>query len=401
MRTFPVAYLGFLLTLAGCAGVPVPVAPPAAAPPQPAPPSAAPSKAPDRPATTPHLRPAGWADLPGWKEDDLVEAWPAWRQSCKAMEKDPAWRRVCELSRSVDSRDRNAIRDFFQRHFQPHEVMDKDGAPWGLVTGYYEPSLRGDRTRTERARYPIYGLPDDLVSVDLSNFHPELKFRWLRGRLVGNRLVPYYTREEIVKGIQGFRATPIAWAEDPVELFYLHIEGSGRIELPDGTRIRVGYAGQNGHPFRSVAKILIEQGELKPSEASELGIKRWGQRNPDRLGRLLNLNPSYIFFRELPDDLTGPPGALGVPLTGGRSVAVDRDFIPLGAPLFLATTLPLSDRPLNRLMLAQDTGAAIRGPVRVDFFWGFGDEAGTRARGMKQTGRKWLLLPRESAPRGP
>jgi len=220
----------------------------------------------------------------------------------------------------------------------------------------------------------------------------------LRGRLVGNRLLPYFTREEIVSGSGGFSAQAIAWAEDPVELFYLQIEGSGRVALPDGKQIRVGYAGQNGHPFRSVAKILIESGELQASEASLEGIKRWGHQNPDRLAELLKRNPSYIFFRELPEELPGPLGALGVPLTEERSAAVDPGFIPLGAPVFLATTRPLSHEPLNRLLLAQDVGGAIKGAVRVDFFWGHGDEAGAQASKMKQRGRKWLLLPRDYFP---
>jgi len=170
------------------------------------------------------------------------------------------------------------------------------------------------------------------------------------------------------------------------------------VALPDGKQIRVGYAGQNGHPFRSVARILIESGELQVSEASLEGIKRWGRQNPDRLAELLNRNPSYVFFRELPEELPGPLGALGVPLTEERSAAVDPGFIPLGAPLFLATTRPLSHEPLNRLLLAQDVGGAIKGAVRVDFFWGHGNEAGVQASKMKQRGRKWLLLPRDYLP---
>lgn len=344
-----------------------------------------------------NLRPVDWIDLPDWGDDDLTEAWPAWLQSCKVLGRDPAWREVCERSLSVDGRDRNAVRDFFQRNFQPHEVANGDATPWGLVTGYFEPIIRGDRIRTERARYPIYGLPSDLIAVELADVYPELKSMRLRGRLVGNRLVPYYTREQIVNGADGFRGEAIAWAEDPVDLFNLQIQGSGRIQLPDGKQLRIGYAGQNGHPFRSVARILIERGELRASDASMQAIKRWGERNPDKLSELLNMNPSYVFFRVLPDELPGPLGTLGVPLTEGRSAAVDPRFIPLGAPVFLATTYPLSDRPLNRLMMAHDTGGAIKGPVRVDFFWGVGEEAGAQAGRMKQSGRKWLLLPRESA----
>jgi membrane-bound lytic murein transglycosylase A len=261
------------------------------------------------------------------------------------------------------------------------------------VTGYYEPIIRGDRVRTERARYPVYGVPPDLVTVDLASLYPELKHMRLRGRVVGKRLVPYFSRGEIAEASSGFPGRPIAWAEDPVELFYMQIQGSGRVEFPSGEQMRIGYADQNGHPFRSVARVLIERGELAASEASMDGIRRWGRTNPDKLAELLNENPSYIFFRQLPDALPGPLGALGVPLTKKRSIAVDSRFIPLGAPVFLSTSWPRSRQPLNRLVLAQDTGGEIRGAVRVDFFWGVGDEAGFQASRMKQQGRKWVLLP--------
>jgi membrane-bound lytic murein transglycosylase A len=344
------------------------------------------------------LRPAQWAHLPGWDEDNLVEAWPAWLQSCKVIGKASAWQQVCGQSLLIDGTNLDAIRDFFQQNFQPHEVVNQDNTPWGLVTGYHEQVIRGDRTRTERARYPIYGLPADLISVELATIHPEMKFKRLRGRLVGDKLLPYFTREQIVSSEDGFRGNAIAWGEDPVELFYLQIEGSGRVLLPDGKQIRIGYAGQNGHPFRSVARILIDRGEMNASGASMRGIKKWGQRNPDKLIDLLNKNPSYVFFRELPDELPGPLGSLGVPLTDERSAAVDPGFIPMGAPVFLSTTRPLSNQPLKRLMLAQDTGEAIQGAVRVDIFWGLGDEAGEKAGKMKQIGRKWVLLPREFSP---
>jgi membrane-bound lytic murein transglycosylase A len=251
--------------------------------------------------------------------------------------------------------------------------------------------------RTARARFPLYAVPDDLVSVDLASVYPELKNLRLRGRLAGNKLVPYPARKEIEAGNSngnGFKGKPIAWAEDPVELFFLQIQGSGRIELPDGTHLRVGYADQNGHPYKSIGKLLVERGELKLEQASMQGIKDWGAKNPDQLPELLAANPSYVFFRELPNGLAGPLGALGVPLSGGRSIAVDPRFIPLGAPVFLATTQPNSALPLHKLVMAQDTGGAIRGGVRADFFWGFGNAAGEQAGRMKQRGRMWVLLPK-------
>ncbi len=339
------------------------------------------------------LDPAEWSALPGWHEDALAEAWPALRASCAALVRQAAWQAVCTDALALPAPDDATVRAFFVSRFRPYRATNEDGGDEGLVTGYYEPLLKGDRVRTARARYPLYAPPDDLVTVDLASVYPELKNLRLRGRLVGNRLVPYAARGDIEA--PGFAGKAIAWAEDPVDLFFLQVQGSGRIELPDGTHLRVGYADQNGHPYRSIGKLLVERGELALDQASMQGIKDWGAKNPDKLPELLAANPSYVFFRELPDGLAGPLGALGVPLTAGRSIAVDPRFVPLGAPVFLATTEPNSSQPLNRLVLAQDTGGAIRGGVRADFFWGFGDSAGAAAGRMKQRGRMWVLLPRD------
>ena len=212
-------------------------------------------------------------------------------------------------------------------------------------------------------------------------------------------MVPYYPRAEITNGTAPVKGLEIAWVEDPVELFFLQVQGSGRIRLPDGTLMRVGYADHNGHPYRSIGRWLVDLGELTLDQASMQGIKAWVKRNPERANELLNQNPAYVFFRELPAAAgdEGPAGSLGVPLTAGRSLAVDPRTIPLGAPVFLATTWPLSTRPLQRLMLAQDTGSAIRGAVRADFFWGFGPDAAEQAGRMKQSGSLWLLWPNGEA----
>jgi membrane-bound lytic murein transglycosylase A len=225
---------------------------------------------------------------------------------------------------------------------------------------------------------------------------PETKQLRLRGRVDGRRLVPYYSRAEIdARG--DFPAPVIAWSADPVELFFLQIQGSGQVRLEDGERIRVGYADQNGHPYRSLGRYLVERGELVLEQASMQGIKAWAAANPQKLQEALNQNPSYVFFRELPPT-DGPIGALGVPLHAQASLAVDRRFVPLGAPVYLATTFPLSEEPLERLMAAHDTGGAIRGVVRADFFWGTGEEAGAQAGRMRQEGRLWLLWPRGAPP---
>jgi membrane-bound lytic murein transglycosylase A len=181
-------------------------------------------------------------------------------------------------------------------------------------------------------------------------------------------------------------------------VFFLHIQGSGQVELENGERLRVGYAEQNGHPFRSLGRLLIQRGELPAERASMQGIKDWAKRNPRKVQEFLNANPSYVFFRELPRDLSGPIGALGVPLTAERSIAVDPRVVPLGVPVYLATTWPNTAQPLNRLMVAQDTGGAINGGVRADFFWGFGDAAGNQAGKMRQAGRMWVLLPKGYTP---
>jgi membrane-bound lytic murein transglycosylase A len=347
------------------------------------------------PAPLSQLRATDWNALGTWNMDTLAESWPVFLQSCMKLKNQPAWQAVCMDAQSLASADEGSIRAFFEQRFQPHEVFNSDNTLEGTITGYYEPLIKGDRVSNAQARFPIYTAPDDLIVVDLANVYPELKSMRLRGKLQGNKLVPYFTRSEIENANGGFKGRPIAWANDAVELFFLQIQGSGRIELPDGSHLRVGYADQNGHPYKSIGKILVDRGELKLEDASMQSIKAWGAANPDKLPELLNSNPSYVFFKELPNGLSGPLGALGVPLTAGRSIAIDPKYIPLGAPVFLSTTHPLSSQPLNRLMMAQDTGGAIRGAVRADMFWGFGSEAGELAGKMKQKGRMWVLLPKD------
>lgn len=348
------------------------------------------------PVAMPWLKPVAWWQLPGWREDDLTLAWPAWMQSCRALRGNPAWSGVCQAAQRMPALpDSDAIRAFLERQFQAWQVNQGEGGTEGLVTGYYEPLLRGSRYPTVRYRYPLYGPPDDMLVVDLASIYPELKSLRLRGRLQGNKIVPYWTRAEIEAGAAPMRGKELVWVDDVVELFFLQVQGSGRVRLDNGETVRIGYADQNGHPYRSIGKWLIERGELTLDKASMQGIKEWGRRNPDRLPELLNANPSYVFFRELPGTGGGPLGALGVPLTNERSIAVDPRGVPLGAPVWLATTRPNAKETLNRLMLAQDTGSAIRGNVRADFFWGFGEDAGKLAGAMKQKGRMWVLLPRD------
>lgn len=373
---------------------------PAAVPcPQPPICPACPAVAPEPPKAK-TLEAVRWADVPGWLEDDPGAAWEAFLRSCTRLKAQAAWRDSCTFAEQLPAG--SSARSFFETHFLPFRVANADGSVLGLATGYYEPLLRGSRRKEGPYRFPLYTAPEDLLIVDLAETNPELKHLRLRGRLDGRRVVPYFPRAEIERGLPALAGRELLWVDDPVDLFFLQVQGSGRVRLPSGELVRIGYADQNGQPYRSIGRYLVEQGELKLEQASMQGIKAWGAANPARLDALLNQNPSYVFFRELPKTPgdqdapgAGPVGALGVALTAGRSIAVDPRHIPLGAPVFLATTWPNNAQPLERLVLAQDTGGAIRGAVRADYFWGFGDEAGAQAGRMRQGARMWVLLPRD------
>ena len=368
------------------------------------------------------LEAVSWAEVSGWMDDDPRAAWEPFLLGCSRLVAQPAWRETCALAQQLPAG--TSVRSFFETHFLPYRVANADGSVQGLATGYYEPLLRGSRRKEGSYRYPLYAAPDDLLIVDLTEINPELKHLRLRGRLDGRRVVPYYPRAEIERGLPGLAGKELLWVDDPVDLFFLQIQGSGRVRLASGELVRVGYADQNGQPYRSIGRYLVEQGELKLEQASMQGIKAWGAANRAKLDALLAHNPSYVFFRELPRaggiqdspvdgaaasgraaagpvtaggpaTTGGPVGALGVALTPERSIAVDPRHIPLGTPVFLATTWPNSAQPLQRLVLAQDSGGAIRGAVRADYFWGFGDTAAAQAGRMRQSARMWVLLPRD------
>ena len=361
----------------------------------------------------PVFTPVTFADLPGWNDDRVQDVWPAFRVSCKALVQrartQATWQGPCAVSDEIDESDAIAVRLFFERNFTPYRVTQSDGIADGLITGYYEPLLEGSRIAGSAFPTPLYAPPDDLLIVELADLYPELKGKRVRARLEGRRVVPYWTRAEIDSGKARTDGKVLVNVSDPVDAFFLQIQGSGRVQLAEGGVIRVGYADQNGQPFRSIARVLIDRGELTLGEASMQGIREWGRRNPEKLPQLLDENPSYVFFREVPPPapgtiearIDGPIGALGVPLLAQRAVAVDSRAIPLGAPVFLATTEPLSSTPLRRLVMAQDTGGAIRGAIRADFFWGFGAEAGERAGRMRQPGELWLLWPKAARPPEP
>ena len=319
-----------------------------------------------------------WQALPGWQEDDLSQAWPAWLKSCDALRKKSSevnWRQVCAQASNVSSRDTQAIRKYFESNFQAYEIRNNAGSDTGLITGYYEPVMNGSKTRTSTYSVPLYGLPS----------------AWRK-----SKPNPGPSRAELMSSgiLQG---SEIAWVQDPVAAAFMQIQGSGKIRLEDGRVLRLGYAGTNDQPFKSFAQWLLDRKEITRSEATMQGISQWAKRNPSQVNEMLNANPRFVFFKELPSNVAadlGPTGALGVALTSERSIAVDLQAMPLGAPVYLATTKPLSSQPLQKLVMAQDTGKAIVGGVRADYYWGSGDSAGEMAGRMKQNGRMWLLLPR-------
>ncbi len=345
-------------------------------------------------AEYPLLKPATWQDLDGLLQDNLKAAWPAWLQSCSRLIKKPQWQSACNKAKGLTTPSNAQIIDYLTEHFDVHLASNEDGSDTGLITGYYQPMLKGSKKQSKKYPYPLYSQPADLVTVELATVRPELEHKRVRGKLVGNKLVPYSSRAEIETQPSPLAGSELFWIDDIIDVFFLQIQGSGVVQLENGEQIHVGYANHNGHDYRSIGRILIDRGELSRSKASMQGIKNWARKNLDKLRALLNSNPSYVFFRTLPKGLPGPIGALGVPITAQRSVAVDSKFIPLGAPIFLSTTQPNSKKVLKRLMMAQDKGGAIKGGVRADFFWGAGDKAGAKAGSMKQSGKVWVLLPK-------
>ena len=351
------------------------------------------------------LKPVQWGDVDGLAQNkqniaDLSASWPAWMQSCTTLVNKPMWQKVCNAAGQLNSQMSNklsseAILAYFKQYFSVYKTTNLDGTEEGLITGYYEPILKGSRFKSAKYPNPLYQTPNDLVTVELDSLFPELKYKRVRGRLVGNKLIPYYNRAEIESDASPLKGREFIYVDDIIDVFYMQVQGSGLVKLENGEQVHVGYADQNGLTYNSIGRLLVERGELTMANASMNGIKNWARNNPTKLRELLNNNPSYVFFRELPAGLPGPLGALGVPLLGEQVVAIDAKYVPLGAPVFLSTTEPNSTKPLKRLMMAQDTGGAIKGGVRADFFWGAGYDAGAKAGAMKQSGKIWVFLPKE------
>ena len=345
---------------------------------------------------------ARWSKLPGWKTDDALAAWPAIVGSCSALGRRPEWQGFCGAVVAASPADSGFVRDFLEQQLVPYRVLRVSGrerSTTGMVTGYYEPLLRGSRLRSEQYATPLYRRPDDLLVVELGEVVPELKGKRVRGRLEGNKVVPYYSRAG-TRQAPGLAGHEIVWIDNALDAFMLEVQGSGRVQLDTGETIRLQYADQNGHPYRSIGRYLADQGEMTIDQVNMPAIRNWLAANPARLDEVLDSNPSVVFFSEAPleDPSVGPKAAQGLPLTAGRSIAIDPKFLPLGAPMFLSTRQPDIELPLQRLVVAQDTGGAIRGPVRADYFFGFGPEAGRLAGMMKHDGELWLLWPRNAPP---
>jgi len=359
--------------------------------------------APDAP-DTPSFRDVPYSALPGWASDRHAAAIPSLIRSCPPLEKRgvdgfgtaAVWQDICAEARALPAGNDAAARAFLERRFVPAAVSGRDGSE-GLITGYFEPELRGARKRQGPFNVPMHVRPPELVAVDLGRFDADLKGKRIAGRVVQGRLVPFHNRAQIERGALRGRQLELVWVDDAADAFFLHIQGSGRIRLRDGTVLRVGYAGTNGHPYTAIGRELIARGAIPRERMSMQEIRKWMRANPADGAKLMRTNESYVFFRELTE--AGPIGAQGVALTPERSIAVDRNILPLGLPVWIDTTLPTEPASAyRRLMIAQDTGGAIRGAVRADIFWGAGARAAELAGKMKSPGRYWFLRPRGLAP---
>jgi len=358
-------------------------------------------------APAPAPRPIPVAQLPGWSDDDLAGIEAAIEQQCTVAPKRlPAgWAPLCAEFAQLPAQSGDAtppLRDWIERRFDAWPLLDDSGGSQGLITGYYEPLLTGSRVRESERQVALHRRPDDLLTIELDAVEPRLKGLRLRGRLEGTKVVPYWSRSEI-QDKAPLPGAELIWVDDAVDAFFLQIQGSGRVRLRDGTELRVGYADQNGHPYRAIGRELIEAGALRREEVTAPAIKAWLRANPQRAADVMNSNRSYVFFRELPAPAArarelGPPGSLGVPLAPMRAIAVDRRVVPLGSLVWLDTFDPIDSQPLRRLVAAQDTGGAITGPIRADLFWGFGERAERGAGLMKSPGRMWMLWPRGQTP---
>ena len=353
--------------------------------------------------------PIDYDEVPGWKSDNLEETLPVLNRSCNKIKKLPKnkpmgkflemgkvsdWITICKAAQLIRLGNKTAARYFYETHFQAYTVADNHNRI-GLFTGYYEAELNGSFGANKRFRFPILARPKDIINVDLKAFDDKYEGSKITGRIQGNKLIPYYTRAEINDGAISGRQLETLWVDNAIDAFVLHIQGSGRVVLPDGSYIRVGFDGRNGHRYTSIGRELVSAGVMRIEDVTMPSIRLWMEQNPIAAKSLMRKNKSFIFFKVSKN--SGPVGAQGVILTANRSIAVDREFYPMGVPVWLNTTIPNSRKKMRRLMIAQDTGSAIKGPIRGDFFWGHGPQAAINAGLMKEKGELYLLLPKPKA----
>ena len=330
------------------------------------------------------LKPASFRDLPGWQDDHQEQALVAFAKSCgRILKHDPDdkfgpvggtygdWQPACH---ALPLPGTQQARAYFEQWFKPYRATFDGRADEGLFTGYYEPTLHGAPVKSGAYAFPLYKRPDDLVMVDLGEFRDELKGQRIAGRVIDAHLKPYEDRKQITEGNWPHNDQALVWVSDPVDAFFLHIQGSGRVDFADGSHMRVGYDGQNGYPYYAIGRELVKRGIMDKDAVSLQSIRAWLEAHPDEAQEIMDLNKSYVFFKVLTGD--APLGGEGLELTPGRSMAVDRTRISYGIPLWTDIDPPVdSEPPLRRLMVAQDTGGAITGAVRGDVFWGSGDRA--------------------------
>lgn len=358
--------------------------------------------------------PLAWADVAGWALDDHVLAYKAFRVSCAsiAAQKNPpddskalgaSLREPCRAARSQELTDDVKARAFFESNFLPVQIS-RLGEDAGFVTGYYEPILEGSRTQTDVFNVPVYRRPSNLFVRGFTQDSPSLPNKGQVFRKIGRRkLVPYYDRAEIEDGAIAGRGLEICWLKDQTDLLFAQIQGSARIRLQDGSTIRINYDSHNGYPYTAVGRILIDRGIIPKEQMSMQKIREWMEQNPDGANDVRRQNRAYVFFHEVPlSDKDEPVGAQGVPLTPGRSIAVDNSLHVYGTPFFIAGELPIdspqSKTPFRRLMVAQDTGSAITGPARADIYYGAGPEAGHIAGRFRHNMRFVMLVPKSLDP---
>ncbi|MDQ1245102.1 MAG: rane-bound lytic murein transglycosylase [Campylobacterota bacterium] len=346
------------------------------------------SKRPDAPVPDtlkPEFTKSRFDELPNWHEEDYSGALNSFLDSCKTTKTRALYEELCKSGAEATD-----AKKFFMENFTPYKIDATDAKDDGLLTGYYEPLLKGSLTKKEPYVYPVYATPRDLIVVSLASQYPELQNYRLRGRYDGNnKVVPYYSRKELSS--RTLDADIICYVDSRIELFFLEVQGSGRVLLDSGEVIYVGFDNLNGYKYSSIGKYLIDAGEITYAQASMKGIKNWCDANPARVDELLNHNESVIFFKKKDKPATG---SLGVVLTPERSVAIDQRYLPLGSMLYMSAKI--KEKELNRIVMAQDTGGAIKGSVRADLFFGYGDEAGSRAGGVKAPLKLWILLPKSS-----